>query len=285
MTGEAGFAAREMARLHEAAAAVRALCPLEPRAGVVLGSGLGGAAESWKAEIEIPYEDLPHFPRSTAPGHRGRLVLGRLGGVPVAAMQGRCHLYEGYSAAQVVFPVRVMKLLGARVLVVTAAAGCLHDRWPPGDLVVLDDHVSFLGASPLTGPNLDDLGPRFPEMSACYDPGLKAQATAAAKAAGATLRRGVYAAMRGPQLETVAENRMLRALGADLVGMSTVPEVVAGRHMGMRVLGVAVVTNTCLPQPEPATAESVVAAAREAQPSLLRILAGVLGGEFGGADA
>jgi len=278
-------AAREMERLQEAAAAVRALCALEPCAGVVLGTGLGGAAEGWDAVREIPYEDIPHFPRSTAPSHRGRLVLGRLGGVPVAAMQGRCHLYEGWSAAQVAFPVRVMKLLGARVLVVTAAAGCLHERWPPGDLVALDDHINFLGASPLTGPNLDSLGPRFPEMSACYDPGLRERAAAAAEAAGVTLRRGVYAAMRGPQLETVAENRMLRAVGADVVGMSTVPEVIAGRHMGMRVLGVSVVTNTCLPEPEPATAESVAAAARAAQPGLLRVLAGVLGGEFGGADA
>lgn len=278
-------AVREMERLQEAAAAVRALCSLEPRAGIVLGTGLGGAAKGWDAVGEIPYEDIPHFPRSTAPSHRGRLVLGRLGGVPVVAMQGRCHLYEGYSGAQVVFPVRVMKLLGARVLVVTAAAGCLHDQWRPGDLVALDDHINLLGASPLTGPNLDELGPRFPEMSACYDPGLKERAAAAAEAAGVTLRRGVYAAMRGPQLETVAENRMLRAMGADVVGMSTVPEVIAGRHMDMRVLGVSVVTNTCLPEPEPATAESVAAAARAAQPGLLRVLAGVLGGEFGAADA
>ncbi len=272
-----GFAEGEMARLREAAAAVRRSCSVEPRAGVVLGTGLGGAAAEWDVECEIPYEEIPHFPRSTASNHRGRLVLARLRGAPVVAMQGRIHLYEGYSAAQVVFPVRVLKLLGARDLVVTAAAGCLHDRWRPGDWVALDDHVNLQGTSPLIGPNLDELGPRFPDMSAPYDEALRERAAAAAAAGGVPLRRGVYAAVRGPQLETGAENRMLRAAGADVVGMSTVPETIAARHMGMRVLGLSVVANTCLPVPDAATAESVAAAAQAAQPALLRILSGVLG--------
>lgn len=280
----AGFAEREMARLREAAAAVRRRCPLEPRVAVVLGTGLGAAADAWDAECELPYEEIPHFPRSTAPSHRGRLVLGTFAGVPAAAMQGRLHLYEGHSLAQVAFPVRVLGLLGAGTLVATAAAGCLHDRWSPGDWVALDDHINLQGASPLTGPNLDELGPRFPDMTACYDARLRERAAAAAEAAGERLRRGVYAAVRGPQLESAAENRMLRAAGADLVGMSTVPETITARHMGMRVLGLSVVTNTCLPVPEPATAESVAAAARAAQPVLLRILSAVFA-DAAAADA
>ncbi len=271
-----GFAEREMGRLREAAEAVRSACPLAPRAAVVLGSGLGGAIAEWEAECEIPYENIPHFPRSTAPGHRGRLILGRVGGMPVAAMQGRCHLYEGYSGAEVVFPVRVMKLLGVRVLVATAAVGCLNDLWAPGDLVLVSDHINLQGASPLAGPNLDALGPRFPDMSAPYDAQLQERAMASAAGAGIRLWRGVYAAMAGPQLETRAEHRMLRTMGADVVGMSTVPEVTAAHHMGLRALALAVVTNTCLPVPEPATAESVVAAAQTAAPNVARIVEDVL---------
>ena len=274
--GADGFAACEMERLREAAAAVQAACPLAPEAGIVLGTGLGAAADRWKVECEIPYEDVPHFPRSTAPGHRGRLLLGKIGALPVAAMQGRCHLYEGYSAAEVVFPVRVMKLLGARVLVATAAAGCLHDLWPPGDLMLVGDHVNLQGTSPLVGANLDALGPRFPDMSAPYDAGLQDRAMTVAAAAGIRLWRGVYAAVAGPQLETPAELRLLRAMGADVVGMSTVPEVIAARHMYLRVVGLSVVTNTCLPVPEPASAESVAAAAATAAPALARVVEGVL---------
>lgn len=274
--GGGDFAAREMERLQEAAAAVRAACPLVPEAGIVLGTGLGGAAAGWDAECEIPYEDLPHFPRSTAPGHRGRLFLGRIGTLPVAAMRGRVHLYEGHCAAGVAFPVRVVKLLGATTLVSTAAAGCLHDLWPPGDLMLVGDHVNLQGTSPLAGANLDALGPRFPDMSAPYDAAIQEQAMKAAAAAGIRLWRGVYAAVAGPQLETPAELRLLRAMGADVVGMSMAPEVIAARHMGMRVAGLCVVTNTCLPAPAPATAESVVLAARAAAPKLARVIEDVL---------
>lgn len=274
MTGEH---ACETARLKGAAAAVRERCALEPRAGIVLGTGLGGLGRAMAVEAEVAYEDLPGFPVSTVESHRGRLLLGTLEGVPVAAMQGRFHAYEGYSLREVVFPVRVMKLLGADTLFVSAACGGMNPLWAPGDLVLLDDHVNLLGDSPLVGPNLDDLGPRFPDMSAPYDPELRCRAAALALAHGIVLREGVYAAVPGPQLETRAEYRMLRALGADVVGMSTVPEVVAARHMGMRVLAVAVVTDQCLPDAlDVVDVASIIATAQAAEPKLTRLISGLV---------
>lgn len=268
----------EMARLREAVAAVRGAGGVTPpRVGVVLGTGLGGLAEGIEAEVSIPYEDLPHFPVSTVESHRGKLLLGALEGVPVVAMQGRLHRYEGYAPRQIVFPVRVMKLLGAETLIVSAACGGMNPLWGPGDLVVLDDHINFMGGGPLTGPNLDELGPRFPDMSAPYDPGLQEAAAAVAMAEGFALRRGVYVAVVGPQLETRAEYRMLRSMGADVVGMSTVPEVIAARHMGMRVLAVAVITDQCLPDAlEEADVPAIIATARAAEPKLARLVRGVL---------
>lgn len=276
MTGERRRAC-EKTRLDEAAAAVRARCALRPRAGIVLGTGLGGLGRAMSVEVEVAYADVPGFPVSTVAGHRGKLLLGTLEGVPVAVMQGRLHAYEGYSLRQVVFPVRVMRLLGADTLFVSAACGGMNPLWAPGDLVLLDDHVNLTGDSPLVGPNLDDLGPRFPDMSAPYDPGLRQEAAALALAQGIVLREGVYAALPGPQLETRAEYRMLRALGADVVGMSTVPEVVAARHMGMRVLAVAVVTDSCLPDAlEEADPASIVATAEAAEPKLTRLVSGLV---------
>ena len=269
----------EMDRLREAVRAVRGAGGAAPKVGIVLGTGLGGLAASIDVEVAIPYEDLPHFPVSTVESHHGKVLLGTLDGVRVVAMQGRFHRYEGYTLRQIVFPVRVMKLLGADTLIGSAACGGMNPLWGPGDLVALDDHINFMGDSPLTGPNLDELGPRFPDMSAPYDHDLQEAAAAVAMAAGIPLRRGVYVAVVGPQLETRAEYRMLRAMGADVVGMSTVPEVIAARHMGMRVLAIAVITDQCLPDAlEEADVATIIATARAAEPKLARLVAGVVGG-------
>ena len=269
----------EMERLREAVAAVRGAGGTRPRVGIVLGTGLGGLADSIEVEASMAYEDLPHFPVSTVESHHGKLLLGTLEGVPVVAMQGRFHRYERYTLRQIVFPIRVMKLLGADTLIVSAACGGMNPLWGPGDLVLLDDHINFIGDSPLTGPNLDELGPRFPDMSVPYDTGLQDMAAAVALAAGTPLRRGVYVAVVGPQLETRAEYRMLRAMGADVVGMSTVPEVIAARHMNMRVLAVAIITDQCLPDAlEVADVPTIIATARAAEPKLARVVRGVLRG-------
>ena len=269
----------EMERLREAVAAVRGAGGTRPRVGIVLGTGLGGLADSIEVEASMAYEDLPHFPVSTVESHHGKLLLGTLEGVPVVAMQGRFHRYERYTLRQIAFPIRVMKLLGADTLIVSAACGGMNPLWGPGDLVLLDDHINFIGDSPLTGPNLDELGPRFPDMSVPYDTGLQDMAAAVALAAGTPLRRGVYVAVVGPQLETRAEYRMLRAMGADVVGMSTVPEVIAARHMNMRVLAVAIITDQCLPDAlEVADVPTIIATARAAEPKLARVVRGVLRG-------
>ncbi len=267
----------EMDRIREAALAVRAAAATAPRVGVILGTGLGGLADAIEVEAAIAYEDLPHFPVSTVQTHRGKLILGTLEGVPVAAMQGRLHRYEGYALRQIAFPVRVMRLLGADTLVVSAACGGMNPLWGPGDLVVLDDHINFMGDSPLIGPNLDELGPRFPDMSAPYDAGLRETAARVAMDERIALRRGVYVAVPGPQLETRAEYRMLRRMGADVVGMSTVPEVIAARHMDMRVLAIAVITDQCLPDAlEAVDIQQIIATATAAEPKLARVVAGVV---------
>ena len=268
----------EMTRLREAVHEVRALGGPVPRVGLVLGTGLGGLADAIDVEVSVPYQDLPHFPVSTVESHHGRLLLGRLEGVPVVAMQGRFHRYEGYSLRQIVFPIRAMKLLGADTLIVSAACGGMNPLWGPGDLVLLDDLINLMGSSPLVGPNLDELGPRFPDMSVPFDPGLQEVAQRVAIAAAVPLRRGVYVAVVGPQLETRAEYRMLRAMGADVVGMSTVPEVIAARHMGMRVLAVAIITDQCLPDAlEEADVPTIIATAQAAEPKLSALVRGVLG--------
>ncbi len=268
----------EIGRLHEAVDEVRALGGPVPRVGIVLGTGLGGLAGAIDVQASVPYRDLPHFPVSTVESHEGRLLLGTLEGVPVVAMQGRFHCYEGYSLRQIVFPIRVMKLLGADTLIVSAACGGMNPLWGPGDLVLLDDVINFMGSSPLVGPNLDELGPRFPDMSAPFDAALQQAAQDVAMDARIVLRRGVYVAVTGPQLETRAEYRMLRGMGADVVGMSTVPEVIAARHMGMRVLAVAIITDQCLPDAlEEADVPTIIATAQAAEPELATLVRGVLG--------
>lgn len=270
-------AGREMERIREAVHAVQGLGGSAPRVGIVLGTGLGGLADAMEVEVSVPYEELPHFPVSTVETHHGRLLLGGLAGVPVVAMQGRFHRYEGYGLREIVFPVRVMRRLGAETLIVSAACGGMNPLWGPGDLVLLSDHINLMGDSPLTGPNLDELGPRFPDMSVPYDPGLREAAVAVALEERIPLREGVYVAVPGPQLETRAEYRMLRRMGADVVGMSTVPEVIAARHMGMRILAVAVITDQCLPDAlEEVDVEKIIATAVAAGPTLTRLVSGVL---------
>lgn len=262
---------------QEALSAIRTRTSVEPRAGIILGTGLGGLAGEVQVEASIPYEDIPHFPLATVESHRGRLLLGTLAGIPVVAMQGRFHRYEGYTLQEVTFPVRVMRLLGAEILVVSGASGGMNPLWRPGELVLLDDHINLLGDSPLVGPNLPEQGPRFPDMSEPYDRELQDMAEEVALAEGIGLHRGVYVAVTGPNLETRAEYRMLRAMGADVVGMSTVPEVIVARHMGMRVLGLSIITDACLPDAlEPADLDTIVKTAIEAEPSLTTLIRGVV---------
>jgi purine-nucleoside phosphorylase len=231
-----------LARLDEAATLVRSRTPLRPAVGVVLGSGLGAFADALEEAAVLPFGEIPHFPASTVDGHRGALVVGLCRGVPVAVMKGRVHFYEGYRLDEVVFPVRVLGRLGVRALLLTNAAGAINPAFAPGDLMVIEDHVNLLG-NPLLGRNEDALGPRFPDMSEAYDRRLRDALEAAGRAAGARVHRGVYVAMTGPSYETPAEIRMARVLGADAVGMSTVPEVIAARHVGMRVAGLSCLTN------------------------------------------
>jgi purine-nucleoside phosphorylase len=260
-------------RVQAAAEAVRGRSAFVPEVGIILGTGLGGLAREIVVEAEVPYERIPGFPLSTVETHAGRLLLGRLGGRPVVAMQGRFHRYEGYDLQQVTFPVRVMHALGARTLVVSNACGGMNPLWAPGDLVLLSDHINLLGDNPLVGPNDDRLGPRFPDMSAPYDPELRAMARAVALELGIVLREGVYVAVAGPNLETRAEYRMLRLLGADVVGMSTVPEVIVAGHQGMRTVGISIITDQCLPDAlEPAEIARIIATAGRAEPQLTRLV-------------
>lgn len=264
-------------RIQEAAAAIRQKSSLVPEVAIILGTGLGGLVKEIETETVIPYEQIPGFPLSTVESHAGRLLLGRLRGRKVIAMQGRFHRYEGYTLQQVTFPVRVMKALGARTLVVTNVSGGMNPFWPPGDVVLIADHINLLGDNPLIGRNDDRLGPRFPDMSDPYDAGLREKARRLALELGINLREGVYVSVTGPCLETRAEYRMLRAIGADLVGMSTVPEVIVAVHMGMKVVGFSIITDQCLPDAlEPASLEQILAVAGRAEPHLTRLVAALV---------
>jgi purine-nucleoside phosphorylase len=264
-------------RIGAAAHAVRQRFARPIDVAIILGTGLGALAEDIDVEAEIPYEDLPNFPLSTVESHRGRLLCGTLGGKTVIAMQGRFHRYEGYSLQQVTFPVRVLRALGAETLVVSNACGGMHPLWAAGDLMLIADHINMLGDNPLIGPNDETLGPRFPDMSVPYDTALRAHARRVAADAGITLREGVYVAVPGPNLETRAEYRFLRTIGADVVGMSTVPEVIVARHGGMRVLGLSIITDLCLPDAlEPTNLQDILRVAQEAEPRLRTVVRGVV---------
>jgi purine-nucleoside phosphorylase len=233
----------EFARVDRAAKFILSRTKLRPKIALVLGSGLGAFADDLEASAKIPYEKIPGFPRSTAIGHAGRLVIGNVGNVPVAAMQGRVHFYEGYSAKEVVFPMRVLGRLGIRGAILTNAAGGINLEYKQGALVVLRDHMNLQGMNPLIGANDERFGPRFPDMTQAYWKSYRESALLEAKRLGIEVHEGVYAALSGPSYETPAEIRYLRTIGADLVGMSTVPEVIVARHMGIRVLGISCVTN------------------------------------------
>jgi len=266
------------ARALTTAESIRARTEQSPRVAIVLGTGLGALTDVIDVHATIPYEELEGFPEPTVETHSGRLVLGTLGGTPVVAMQGRFHRYEGYSLQEITFPIRVLRLLGADTLVVSNVSGGMNPLWGVGELVLLDDHINLLGDSPLIGPNDDRFGPRFPDMSEPYDRALQELASTAALDLGIRLNRGVYVAVPGPQLETRAEYRMLRRMGADVVGMSTVPEVIVARHMDMRVLGVSIITHACLPDAlEPVDVSRIIAAAGAAEPHLTRLIERVVG--------
>jgi purine-nucleoside phosphorylase len=241
----------------------------KPRVGIILGTGLGGLAEDIQAEAAFAYTDIPHFPHSTSPSHAGRLVCGTLGGKPVMAMEGRFHFYEGCGLKQITFPVRVMRALGCDVLIVSNACGGMNPQWSKGDIMLIDDHINLLGDNPLIGPNDDRLGIRFPDMSRPYDPELIALAQRIALEERIVVHKGVFVAVSGPNLETRAEYRFLRGIGADVVGMSTVPEVIVGVHAGMRNLGLSVITDQCLPDAlEPAVLADIIAVANIAEKKL-----------------
>jgi purine-nucleoside phosphorylase len=264
-------------RFEACALAIRQRFPRPVEAAIILGTGLGGLASEMTVEQVIEYSQLPNFPLSTVESHQGRLLCGTLAGRTVVAMQGRFHAYEGYSLQQVTFPVRVLRALGAGTLIVSNACGGMHPLWAPGDLMLLADHINLLGDNPLIGPNDETLGPRFPDMSEPYDPALRRLAREVAVAAGITLREGVYVAVQGPNLETRAEYRFLRGIGADVVGMSTVPEVIVAVHGGMRVLGLSIITDQCLPDAlKPAHVADIIAVARSAEPKLSAVVRGVL---------
>jgi len=251
-----------------------------PHAGIILGTGLGSLVTHIQEEASLEYEEIPHFPRSTAIGHRGRLVCGTLAGLPVLAMEGRFHMYEGYTLSQITLPVRVMKALGARLLVVSNACGGMNPYYRCGDIMLIDDHINLLGANPLIGINDDRLGPRFPDMCEPYDHQLIDRALEVARRENIVAHKGVFVAVPGPNLETRAEYRFLRMIGADVVGMSTVPEVIVAVHAGLKVVGFSIVTDMCLPDAlEPADVARIIATAKAAEPKLTKLVLGVLAGE------
>jgi purine-nucleoside phosphorylase len=265
-------------QIQDATRAIQAQWAGRPRVGIILGTGLGGLAEDIAAEAAIPYEAIPHFPRSTVVTHAGRLVCGQLAGKPVVAMEGRFHFYEGYSLQEITLPVRVMKALGCDVLVVSNACGGMNPQFAKGDLMLIEDHINLMGDNPLIGPNDDRLGERFPDMCYPYDRELLALAQRVALEERIVCHKGVFVAVPGPNLETRAEYRFLRGIGADVVGMSTVPEVIVGVHSKLRILGLSVVTDMCLPDAlEPAVLEDIIATANAAEKRLRVLVRRVIG--------
>ncbi len=247
--------------------------PAKPEVGIILGTGLGGLAKEIDVQLELPYQEIPNFPVSTVESHEGKLIIGTLGGKNVMAMQGRFHYYEGYSMPQITFPLRIMKKLGINVLLISNAGGGMNPLFRKGDLMLIDDHINLLGTNPLIGQNLDEFGPRFPDMSEPYSKRLIALAEDIALENKIKVQKGVFVAMPGPSLETRAEYRFLRATGADVVGMSTVPEVIVAVHQGMEVLGISVITDECFPEAlQPVNVEEIIRVAAQTEPKLTLIM-------------
>jgi purine-nucleoside phosphorylase len=265
-------------QIEAAAAAIRGQWPGgKPRVGIILGTGIGPLAEKIDVEASIDYAAIPHFLKPTATGHKGRLVCGKLNGASVMAMEGRFHAYEGYPLDAITLPVRVMKALGCELLIVTNACGGMNPNFACGDIMLIDDHINLMGSNPLVGINDDRLGPRFPDMARPYDPELIDRAQAIARREDFTAHKGVFVAVLGPNLETRAEYRFLRLIGADAVGMSTVPEVLVAVHAGLRVLGLSIVTDVCFPDAlKPVDVAEIIATANEAEPKLRKIILGIL---------
>lgn len=269
-------------QIEEAVAKIRQHWDGTPKAGIILGTGLGSLAQKIDEEAKLDYEDIPNFPRSTATSHAGRLICGRLNGLPVMAMEGRFHMYEGYSLKQITLPVRIMRRMGAEILVVSNACGGMNPYFAAGDIMVIEDHINLMGDNPLIGINDDRLGPRFPDMCEPYDKRLIQSALEVARRENIGAHQGVFVAVSGPNLETRAEYRFLRMIGADAVGMSTVPEVIVAAHCGLRVVGFSIVTDLCFPDSlEPVDIDKIIATANAAEPKLTALVMGVLAGEAG----
>ena len=267
-------------KIEDAVAEIRKQWDKTPHAGVILGTELGSLVKEIEIEVAIDYGDIPHFPQSTAVSHAGRLVCGTLAGLPIVAMEGRMHMYEGYPLKMITLPVRVMKALGAELLVVSNACGGMNPNYRCGDIMVIEDHINLMGDNPLIGINDDRLGPRFPDMCEPYQQALVDRALSIARAEDIVAHKGVFVAVAGPNLETRAEYRFLRTIGADVVGMSTVPEVVVAVHCGLRVVGFSIITDMCLPDAlKPANVEEIIAVANEAEPRLTTLVKGVLAAE------
>lgn len=267
----------EMKKIKEGVQFLKKKKVTKPKVGLILGSGLGELANEVERKKSVPYEEVPHLPPSTVPGHSGRFVFGFLNNIPVAMMQGRYHYYEGYSPQELVRPLRIMTQMGIEVLIVTNAAGAVNTNFNVGDFMFIADHINFMGINPLRGANPDDLGPRFPDMSQAYDPELIEVGETVAKSIGKMTRKGVYAAFGGPCFETPAEIKMVGRWGADAVGMSTVPEVIAASHMGLRVLGISCITNMASGTlPEPLSHEEVMEVGEKVKPEFKKLVKGIL---------
>lgn len=265
-------------KINEAAAAIREQFKSVPKVGIILGTGLGGIVEEINVQASIEYGDIPHFPTSTATSHRGRLVCGTLDGVPVMAMEGRFHMYEGYPLKQITLPVRVFKELGCELMIVSNACGGLNPYYNSGDIMVIEDQINLMGDNPLIGINDDRLGPRFPDMCEPYDQSWVDRTIEIGRQNGLGLHKGVFVAVAGPNLETRAEYRFLRTIGADVVGMSTVPETIVAVHCGLKTVGLSVITDMCLADAlKPANVAEIIATANEAAPKLVTVVRGIVG--------
>ncbi|MDR2170093.1 MAG: purine-nucleoside phosphorylase [Planctomycetaceae bacterium] len=264
-------------QVKEAAGFIREKWKGVAKAGIVLGTGIGNLAKQINATVTLPYSDIPHFPRSTVESHAGNLIIGSINNVDIIAMEGRFHAYEGYTPSQITFPIRVIRELGADTLFVSNACGGMNPQHQKGDIVVIEDHINLLGLNPLVGINDEKLGPRFPDMCEPYDKTMIEWALEIGRKENFVVHKGVYVAVLGPNLETRAEYRFLRGIGADVVGMSTVPEVIVAIHAGMKVLGLSIITDMCLPDAiKPAIVEEIIAVANEAEPKLTKIICGVI---------